>query len=87
MSAQVTKLKLAQSTDVDVRTEARVHLRALLTDACAALSAIDEGDFSSADSALKRAMMASADCRNALQGALVPPSPKAQVDEALKEWT
>lgn len=87
MSAKATNVvKLAQSTDVDVRTETRVHIRAVLQDALAALAAVDAGDPSSADSALKRAMLAAADGRNALQIALTPP-PKAQADAALKDWT
>lgn len=81
------KLKLAQSTDVDVRTETRVHIRAILTDALCALAAVDAGDFTGADSALKRAMLAAADGRETLQIVLAPPSPKAQVDAALKDWT
>jgi hypothetical protein len=80
------KLKLAQSTDTDVRTETRVHIRAVLTEALSALTAVDNGDFSSADSALKRAMLAAGDGRAALQVALTPPSPKAQVDAALRDW-
>jgi hypothetical protein len=86
MSVATQTVKLAQSTEVDVRTETRVHIRAVLTDALAALAAVDGGDFASADSALKRALMAAADGRAALQIALMPP-PKAQVDAALKEWT
>ena len=72
--------------EVDVRTEARAHLRALMYDAVQALAALDTGDFLSADSALKAAMLAAGDGRAALQVALVPP-PKVQVDEALKEWS
>jgi len=79
-------VKLAQSTAADVRTETRVHIRALLTDALAALTAVDDGDYSSADSSLKRAMLAAADGRQALSIALAPPTPKAQVDAALKDW-
>jgi hypothetical protein len=82
----VAHFKLANSTEVDVRTESRVHLRALLTDALQALSAIDSGDYTGADSALKNAMLAAHDCRSALSLALTP-SPKAQVDAALKDWT
>lgn len=83
---QTATVKLAQSTTIDVRTETRVHIRALLTDALSALNAVDNDDFSSADSALKAAMMAAGDGRAALQIALTP-SPKAQVDAALKDWT
>lgn len=83
----VTTVKLAQSTVVDVRTETRVHIRAVLTDALRALTAVDSGDFTSADSALKAAMLAAGDGRAAIQVALAPPSPKAQVDAALKDWT
>lgn len=82
----MNKLRLAQSTDIDVRTETRVHIRALLTDALAALTAVDSGDYSTADAALKRAMLAAADGRATLQVALAPPSPKAQVDAALAEF-
>lgn len=83
---QTSTVKLAQSTAVDVRTETRVHIRALLTDALAALSAVDSDDYSSADTALKAAMMAAGDGRAALQVALAPP-PIQQVNDALKEWT
>jgi len=72
-------------TETDVRPDARAHLRAMLNDALLALSAIDAGDFSGADAALKRALYATDDCRRALQPALAPP-PKAQVDAALKEF-
>lgn len=86
MPNTVTIVKLAQSTAVDVRTETRVHIRALLTDALSALSAVDNGDYSTADNALRSAMMAAADGRATLQIALLPPNPKAQVDAALKDW-
>jgi hypothetical protein len=86
MPNTVTTVKLAQSTVVDVRTETRVHIRAVLTDALSALSAVDNDDYSTADSALKAAMMAAGDGRAALQIALAPPTPKAQVDAALKDW-
>lgn len=83
----VAKLKLAPPPDVDVRTEARVHVRAIMADSLAALAAIDLGDYSSADSSLKNALMACADARQVLQTALAPPkTPKAEVDEALKDW-
>jgi hypothetical protein len=85
-ASTITTVKLAQSTAVDVRTETRVHIRALLTDALRALTAVDNDDYSSADSALKAAMMAAGDGRAALQIALAPPSPKAQVDASLKDW-
>lgn len=84
----VTKLKLAQSTEFDVRTETRVHIRAVLTDALSALTAVDAGDYASADAALKRAMLGAGDGRATLQTALTPPtpSPKAQGDAVLLEW-
>jgi hypothetical protein len=63
----VAHFKLAKSTEVDVRTESRVH-------------------HAGADSSLKNAMLAAHDCRSALSLALTP-SPKAQVDAALKDWT
>ncbi len=79
-------MRLAQSTDYDVRTEARSHIRALLTDALGALTAIDSGDFNSADLDLKRAMLAAADARGAIQVALVP-TPAPTADALLKDWT
>ena len=84
--SQTAEVKLAQSTADEVRTETRAHVRAVLTDALAALTFVDGGDYSSADTALKRAMLAAADGRAALQKTLTPPSPKAQVDAALKDW-
>jgi hypothetical protein len=81
----VAKLQLAPPPELDVRTETRVHVRAVMGDALAALDAVDRGDYSSADTALKRAMLAAADGREALQVALAP-TPKQQVDEALRDW-
>jgi hypothetical protein len=80
--------KIAHGVRVHVEFEARVHLRGVLTDALAALTALDAGDFDGADTSLRKAMVAAADSRAALQVALQPPpSPKAEVDRALQEWT
>lgn len=86
MPSQITQVRLAKSTDVDVRRETRVHIRAVITDALAALTAVDAGDFTGADASLKSAMLAAANGRATLQIALVP-TPKHQVDAAIKEWT
>lgn len=71
--------------EANIHIEVRVHLRAVFTDALRALDAVDRLDFSTADSALKSAMLAAADGRAALQSTLIP-NPKSLVDEALKEW-
>lgn len=67
-------------------TEAGVHTRSLVSEAIGALTLLAAGDASSADSALKRVMIAAGDARAALQPALAP-DPKAQVDQALQEWS
>jgi hypothetical protein len=78
----------APPDDLDVRTDSRAHLRALLNDTLKALAAIDTGDYSSADTALRDAMMSAHATRSALVPALQPPapSPKSEVDRALQEW-
>ena len=67
-------------------TEAGVHTRSLVSEAIGALTMLAAGDASSADSAVKRVMIAAGDARAALQPSLTP-DPKAQVDKALQEWT
>jgi hypothetical protein len=78
----------APPAEPDVRTDSRSHLRALLNDTLKALSAIDAGDYASADTALRDAMMSAHATRSALVPALQPPasSPETEVDRALQEW-
>ena len=89
----MSAIQKAIATEIDkatlalARREARAHLRAVFYSTVQALAALDADDLSGADTSLKSAMLAAADARSSLQPALMPPSPKAQVDKALQEWT
>jgi hypothetical protein len=78
MSAAKLKAVAPVERDVEAVAEARrvatYHLHNLLMDAADALKALARGDDC-------------ADARKALQPALLPPTPKAAVDQALAEWT
>jgi hypothetical protein len=91
MSAAKLKAVAPVERDVEAVAEARrvatYHLHNLLMDAADALKALARGDDCTADSSMKLVLLACADARKALQPALLPPTPKAAVDQALAEWT